>query len=69
MTTAEEKQAIIVTFHRKDRRRDQSSDKVELARRMVEDADHIMDVDLYDAPILILNATSRGSVIEVMLQL
>jgi subtilisin len=59
MTTAEEKQAIIVTFHRKDRRRDQSSDKVELARRMVEDADHILDVDLYEAPILILNATRQ----------
>jgi subtilisin len=59
MTTAEEKQAIIVTFHRKDRRRDQSSDKVELARRMVEDADRILDVDLYDAPILILNATRQ----------
>ena len=59
MTTAEEKQAIIVTFHRKDRRSDQSSDKVELARRMVKDADHILDVDLYDAPILILNATRQ----------
>jgi hypothetical protein len=59
MTTAEEKQTIIVTFHRKDRRSDQSSDKVELARRMVKDADHILDVDLYDAPILILNATGQ----------
>ena len=59
MTTAEEKQAIIVTFHRKDRRSDQSSDKVELARRMVKDADHILDVDLYEAPILIFNATRQ----------
>lgn len=59
MATEEEKQAIIVTFHRKDRRRDQSSDKVELARRMVKDAGGILDVDLYDAPILILNATTQ----------
>jgi subtilisin len=59
MATEEEKQAIIVTFHRKDRRRDQSSDKVELARRMVKDAGSILDVDLYDAPILILNATTQ----------
>ncbi len=50
MTTREEKQTIIVTFHRKDRRKDQSSDKVELTRKMVRAADRVLDVDLYDAP-------------------
>src|SRR5262245_8285890 len=59
MPTGEEKQAIIVTFHRKDRRSDQSSDKVDLARRMVKDASSILDVNLYDAPILVLNATAQ----------
>ena len=59
MTTAEEKQTIIVTFHRKDRRKDQSSDKVELTRKMVRADDRVLDVDLYDAPILVLSATKE----------
>jgi subtilisin len=59
MTTAEEKQTIIITFHRKDRRKDQSSDKVELTRKMVRADDRVLDVDLYDAPILVLSATKE----------
>jgi subtilisin len=59
MTTGQEKHAIIVTFHRKDRRTDRSSDKVDLARRMVKDADPMLDVDLYDAPILVLDAARQ----------
>jgi subtilisin len=58
MTAREEKQATIVMFHRKDRRTDQGRDKVDLARRMVRDAD-ILDVDLYEAPILVLHASGQ----------
>src|SRR5262245_19169195 len=59
MTAREAKHAAIVTFHRKDRRREQSSDKVELARKMVNDPGDILDVDFHDAPIVVLNATTQ----------
>ena len=59
MTAREEKHATIVTFLPKDRRTDQGRDKVNLARRMVKDAVDILDVDLYEAPILVLNATPQ----------
>ena len=68
MTTAEEKQTIIVTFHRKDRRKDQSSDKVELTRKMVRADDRVLDVDLYDAPILVLSAT-KEEIVETLSQM
>jgi subtilisin len=59
MTAREDKHATIVTFHRKDQRRDKSSDKVALARKMVKDSGDMLDVDLHDAPIVVLNATRQ----------
>ena len=59
MTTAEDARTIIVTFHRKDRRKNQSSDKVELAQKMAGAGGHILDVDLYEAPILVFNAAQE----------
>ena len=57
--TTEDARTIIVTFHRKDRRKNQSSDKVELAQKMVREEGRILDVDLYEAPILVFNAAQE----------
>jgi subtilisin len=59
MIAAEEKQAVIVTFHRKDRRSDQKSDKVAIGRRMTSDPGPILDVNLYAAPIFGFRATKQ----------
>jgi subtilisin len=59
MTATDGKQPIIVTFRPKERREDQASDKVQIARRMISGASRILDINLYDAPILSFDATER----------
>jgi len=52
------KQPVIVTFRPKEKRKDQS-DKVQIARRMISGIDRILDINLYDAPILNFHATEQ----------
>jgi subtilisin len=58
MNPTGEKENVLVTFQRKDLRKDPASDKWEIARRMVGGEPHL-DVNLYDAPILGLYATAQ----------